>query len=195
MPDGHPSDHPERARLPLTFDAPRMLAEIHALGLPEFVYYDALPLRGPAHLIDSALPLPPPATDYADGSWTPWLNAPALEGSPYLQEVIATFQEHTTVNLVRVLRLAPGAVVDEHTDPTLALHIERSMVRLTIPVQSPPGMAFVLNGTPVPLQPGECWYLRLTDPHRVSNPSEQERINVTIDVIPNAWVRELVEAA
>ena len=94
-----------------------------------------------------------------------------------------------------MLRLEAGAVVKEHTDPTLGLHIERSMVRLTIPILTHEDVQFLLNGTEVPLQAGECWYLRLTDPHQVINASAQERINLTIDVIPNEWLRNVISQA
>lgn len=38
------------------------------------------------------------------------------------------------------------------------------------------------------MNPGECWYLRLTDPHKVVNDGNTERLNLTIDVIPNDWI-------
>ena len=182
----------DRIRLPLKFDAERLRRDVAALDLPAFVYYDSVPLRAPAHLVDASVPFPPPAEDYADGSWTDWLDTPLLRNSNYLREVVDKFRENCTVNLIRLLRLAPGAEVKEHTDPTLGLHVERSMIRLTIPVQVPTSVQFILNGTEVPMQPGECWYLRLTDPHRVLNPSAEERINLTIDVVPNEWVRGLL---
>lgn len=178
----------DRIKLPFTFDAQKMLNEFNALQRSQFEYYDVVPLRSPAHLVDSSLPFPPPATDYADGSWCDWLDTPELKKSPYLGEVVDFFRQHTTVNLVRLLRLAPGAVVKEHTDPTLALEIERSMVRLTIPVYKGPGVDFYLNNSIVPMEPGECWYLRLTDPHRIDNAGPDQRVNLTIDVIPNEWV-------
>ena len=182
----------DRIRLPLKFDAERLRRDVAALDLPAFVYYDSVPLRAPAHLVDASVPFPPPAEDYADGSWTDWLDTPLLRNSNYLREVVDKFRENCTVNLIRLLRLAPGAEVKEHTDPTLGLHVERSMIRLTIPVQVPTSVQFILNGTEVPMRPGECWYLRLTDPHRVLNPSAEERINLTIDVVPNEWVRGLL---
>ena len=182
----------DRIRLPLQFDAERLRRDVAALDLPAFVYYDSVPLRAPAHLVDASVPFPPPAEDYADGSWTDWLDTPLLRNSNYLREVVDKFRENCTVNLIRLLRLAPGAEVKEHTDPTLGLHVERSMIRLTIPVQVPTSVQFILNGTEVPMRPGECWYLRLTDPHRVLNPSAEERINLTIDVVPNEWVRGLL---
>ncbi len=185
----------DRVILPFRFDAEKMQAEVDQLCSGEFQYYDVIQLRGPAHLIDPSRPFPPPADDYADGSWTDWLDAPQLEKVPYIREVIDSFREHTTVNLVRLLRLAPGAVIAEHTDPTLALEVERSMVRLTVPIQNPEEVDFLLNGTSVPLKNGECWYLRLSDPHEIRNMSEKERINLTIDMIPNEWLRDVIAEA
>ncbi len=185
----------DRVKLPFTFDVAKIKADIEGLGLKHFHYYDPIPLRSPAHMVDTSLPLPPPAEDYADGSWTDWLETPALKQSPYLTEIVNFFQQHTRVTLVRILRLAPGAEVQEHTDPTLGLHIERSVIRLTIPVTVHDQVTFYLNGTRVPMLPGECWYLNLTDPHRITNDSPEERINITIDMAPNEWIRGVIAEA
>ena len=83
-------------------------------------------------------------------------------------------------------------MVKEHTDPTLGLEVERSVIRLTVPILNAPGVEFYLNDSIVPMQPGECWYLRLTDPHRVINNSSVERVNMTIDMIPNDWIRNII---
>lgn len=182
----------DRIKLPFNFDAERLLAEINKLNLQQFHYYNVIQLRAPAHLVDTTLPFPPPADDYADGTWTKWLDTSYLEKLPYLNEVLDVFKEHATVNLVRLLRLEAGAVVAEHTDPTLGLHIEKSMVRLTIPIKTNDAVQFYLNDSIVPMQPGECWYLRLTDKHRIANNSIEERINLTIDIIPNDWFRQLI---
>ncbi|MFK8010116.1 MAG: aspartyl/asparaginyl beta-hydroxylase domain-containing protein [Saprospiraceae bacterium] len=182
----------DRIKLPFTFDVARMTAEIQALNLGNYIYYDSRPLRSPAHLVDPTIPFPPPAEDFADGSWTDWLDTSILKKCPYLVEVVDFFREHTKVNLVRLLRLAPGAVVKEHTDPTLGLHIEKSVIRLTIPIITNEAVEFFLNGEIVPMQLGECWYLRLTDPHKINNHGTTERINLTIDMIPNEWVRSTI---
>ncbi|TWU04404.1 aspartyl/asparaginyl beta-hydroxylase domain-containing protein [Stieleria varia] len=182
----------DRIRLDFTFDAERMLDEVRAMQLADFLYYDVLPLRSPAHLVDSSLNPPPPAADYADGSWTPWLDTPALTSFPYLTSVVDFFRAHCSVTLVRLLRLAAGAVVDEHTDPTLGLEIPKSVIRLTVPIKTEDAVEFFLNGTVVPMKAGECWYLRLTDPHRITHGGLEERINLTIDMVPNDWVRSLL---
>lgn len=182
----------DRVRLPLAFDAPRMAAEVRALALPGFVEYSVVPLTAPAFLVDPSAPPPRPTTDYADGSWTAWADTPVLRACPYLGSVVDTFREHARVTLVRLLRLAPGGRVAEHTDPTLGLEVERSVVRLTIPIVTNPGARLILNDEPVPLEPGACWYLRFTDPHRVVNEGGEERIHLSIDLAPNAWLRSLL---
>ncbi|GFD73593.1 hypothetical protein KUL113_30130 [Tenacibaculum sp. KUL113] len=182
----------DRIKLPLNFNTAKMLEEAKALQLDNFEYYDVIPLRSPAHLVDTSLPFPPPAEDYADGSWTDWLDTNALKKSPYLTSVIDFFKRNTTVNLVRLLRLAPHSTVKEHTDPTLGLEVEKSVIRLTIPILNNENVTFYLNNTPVLMKPGECWYMRLTDPHKVINNGDEERINLTIDMIPNDWIRQLI---
>lgn len=185
----------DRIKLPFTFDVAKMLEEAHGLKQASYEYYNVIPLRAPAHLVDPSLPFPPPADDYADGSWTDWLDTPNLEKAPYLKSIIDQFSHYTTVNLVRLLFLAPNSVVKEHTDPTLALEEEKSMIRLTIPIDNNEGVEFYLNDTLVDMKVGECWYLRLTDKHRVLNNGSTDRINLTIDVIPNDQIVEFIELA
>jgi hypothetical protein len=96
---------------------------------------------------------------------------------------------------VRLPRLEAGAIVKKHTDPTLGLQEEKSVIRLTIPIQSNDSVEFFLNDIVVPMQPGECWYLRLSDPHRIVNAGTDERINLTIDTVPNEWVKSLLARA
>ncbi|WP_299274873.1 aspartyl/asparaginyl beta-hydroxylase domain-containing protein [uncultured Psychroserpens sp.] len=183
----------DRVKLPFHFDANKLFDEYMALQAADFEYYNVIQLRAPAHIVDESLPKPPPAADYADGSWTDWLDTKALMSSPYLKDVINSFKEITTVTLVRLLRLAPHSEVKEHTDPTLGLEIERSVIRLTIPIVKNDDVTFYLNDTPVEMEPGECWYLRLTDKHRVINAGNTERVNLTIDMIPNDNLRQLIE--
>ncbi len=183
----------DRIQLPFSFDVEKMLKEVHSLKEEHYEYYKVIQLRAPAHLVDTSLPFPPPADDYADGTWTDWLDTPALEKAPYLRSIIDKFKEYSTVNLVRLLFLAPGSVVKEHTDPTLALEEEKSMIRLTIPIDNNDGVEFFLNNTLVPMKTGECWYLRLSDSHRVINAGSTDRINLTIDLIPNDKIVEIID--
>ena len=180
----------DRVKLPLSFDLAKMREEVLALPLHDFVEYSVLPLTAPTPLDPGS-----PVEDYADGSWAEWNDTSLLRACPYLSSIVESLRAQTTVTLVRLLRLAPGGLVREHTDPTLGLEQEKSVIRLTIPIITNDGVALFLNGTAVPFAPGECWYLRFTDPHRVVNEGATERINMSIDMIPNAWVRSLIETA
>jgi hypothetical protein len=182
----------DRIKLPFNFNVEKMLEEFEALKLGGFEYYNVIPLRSPAHLVDTSLPFPPPAEDYADGSWCDWLNTVELENSSYLKSIVEKFQEKTTVTLVRLLRLAPSSVVKEHRDVTLGLEVEKSVIRLTIPILNKENIEFYLNDSLVDMKPGECWYMRLTDPHRVINNGTTERVNLTIDMIPNDWIKSII---
>ncbi len=183
----------DRIKLPITFDAKKLFEDYKALELEDFIYHNAIQLRAPAFTVDTTLPHPPPAVDYADGSWTDWLNTDILNKSPFLLSIVNFFQEHTDVTSIRLLRLAPTSVVKEHTDPTLSLEEEKSVIRLTIPIYGSEYEEFYLNGSLVEMKPGECWYLRLSDPHKIVNKGEMERVNLTIDLLPNQWVRELIK--
>jgi hypothetical protein len=185
----------DRIQLPFKFDVEKMLKEANAFKQENYEYYKVISLRAPAHLVDKSLPFPPPAVDYADGSWTDWMNTPNLEKSPYLKSIVNQFSEYTTVNLVRLLFLAPDSIVKEHKDPTLALEEEKSMIRLTIPIDNNDGVEFFLNNKLVDMKVGECWYLRLSDSHRVINEGTTDRINLTIDVIPNDKIIEMINNA
>ena len=180
----------DRIKLPFYFDPEPLIRDINDMNLGDFIYYDVQPLRSPAHIVDPSLPPPPPADDYADGSWTDWKNTTLLDNAKNIKTIVDFFSQHCSVTLVRLLRLEVGAVVAEHTDPTLGMEIERSVVRLTIPIISEKSVAFYLNHTEVPMRPGECWYLRLTDPHSIEHKGQHVRINLTIDMRPNDWLTE-----
>ena len=176
----------DRHQVNLAFDAVRLAQEIDALNLQPFVEYNVIPLTSPVPRSDVAV------DDYADGSWADWPDTSFLTDCEYLRSIVDQFRSHTRVTLVRLLRLAPGGHIAEHTDPTLGLEQERSVIRLTIPITSNADARLVLNGEPVPMAPGECWYLRFTDPHHVTNSGHTERINLSIDMVPNEWVRSLI---
>jgi hypothetical protein len=143
--------------------------------------------------VDTSLPFPPTTNDYTDGSWTNWLDTSQLIESTYFMSIADIFRKHTQVTLVRLLRLAPGSVVKEHKDPTLGLETYKSVIRRTIPILTNNEVTFFLNQVSVPMQPGECWYLNRTTPHKIENLGKTERVNLTIDMIPNKWVHEMIK--
>lgn len=179
----------DRVLLGIRFDAEELAREVHALDLRDFVEYSVIPLTAPTAK---------PAVgeiDYADGSWADWHPTDWLDACPTIASIVDHFGRRTTVTLVRLLRLAAGGIVAEHTDPTLGLEQPRSVIRLTVPIITNDDVEMHLNDSLVPMRPGDCWYLRFSDPHRVTNRGLQERIHLSIDMVPNAWVRSLVADA
>jgi hypothetical protein len=89
------------------------------------------------------------------------------------------------------MRLAAGSRIHEHNDNDLMA--ESGVARIHVPVTTNPGVAFVLNGTPVPMAPGEAWYLRLADPHSVCNGGTSDRVHLVLDVFVNAWLENMLK--
>jgi hypothetical protein len=186
---------PDRLRLPMAFDPALLRRDLEALTAiewtPHFVpaHYDgdwsAIPLRSPAgarHPIQMIVS-DPLAKTYVD---TPWLDA-----CPNFRSVIGAFQCQT--QCVRLMRLTSGSVIKEHRD--YDLEAEHGMARIHIPITTNPGVVFELNRVPVELAPGEAWYLRLADPHRVANRGSAERVHLVMDVVINDWMTDMLEQA
>ncbi|ACA17877.1 Aspartyl/Asparaginyl beta-hydroxylase [Methylobacterium sp. 4-46] len=186
---------PDRLRLPLRFDAAAMAAECAALGgtpwLRHFITrnyageWDVIPLRAPAGATHPVMMIAadPPAGDFAD--------APALAACPAIRAALAALP--CPLASVRLMRLGPGSVIREHRDRDLAF--EDGAVRLHVPLVTNPGVDFRLNGARVVMEPGSCWYLRLSDPHSVRNDGAAARIHLVIDAQVDAWVAALFRAA
>ncbi|HEX8529027.1 MAG TPA: aspartyl/asparaginyl beta-hydroxylase domain-containing protein [Cytophagales bacterium] len=179
-------------KLPLHFSPDRLREDLCRLEqsawIDHFVKqnyegdWSVIPLRAPAGAQHPIMMI------YSDPSCRDFVDTPLLEACPYMQEVLAAFD--CPLDAVRLMKLTPGSVIKEHRDYDLAL--EEGAARLHIPVLTNPGVEFVLNGLPVAMAPGECWYLRLSDPHRVTNRGETDRIHLVIDCRVNDWLRTLV---
>lgn len=188
---------PDRLRLPLTFDPDRLDAALAALeGAPwtdHFVTrnyegrWSAIALRAPQGTENQhpvlQLSSHPGTTAYAD--------TPALDVAPYFREVLHALG--CPVASARLMRLDPGSVILPHRDADL--DAAEGWARLHIPVRTNPRVEFLLNGTPVPLQPGECWYLRLSDPHAVRNDGDTPRVHLVIDAPVGRRLRRWLERA
>ncbi|AXJ95435.1 MULTISPECIES: aspartyl/asparaginyl beta-hydroxylase domain-containing protein [unclassified Sphingomonas] len=178
----------DRIRLPLRFDADRLRADCASAAgdgwTPHFLSqnYDgdwsALPLRAPQGAEHPILMLSahPGTTDFVD--------APALSRTPYLAWLLA--QLHCPLKVVRLMRLTPGSAIRRHCDP--GLDAAEGEVRLHVPIQTNAGVRFLLNDRVVTMRSGELWYLRLADPHAVTNDGAEDRIHLVIDAAMNDWL-------
>lgn len=185
---------PDRLRLPLAFDPVLLAADLAGLGdtpwIRHFVpqHYEGewsvLPLRAPPGDLHPILQIAP-QPDNRD-----WVDTPLLAACPYITQVLASFA--CPVEAVRLMRLAPGSVIKEHRDGDLAA--EQGAARLHIPVVTNPGVDFRLNGTRVTMAAGSVWYLRLDDPHSVTNAGDAARVHLVIDTLVDPWLEKLLDA-
>lgn len=186
---------PDRIRLPLDFDAARMAAEAARFAEADWIAHfvpdnyegrwSILPLRckaGAIHPIMMAVS-DPGATRFED---TPWLAR-----SPYLGEVLAAFP--CPLLSVRLMRLDPGSRIKPHRDHDLDAALGQA--RLHVPITTSPDVDFRLNGTSVAMEPGEAWYLRLSDTHSVDNHGSSPRVHLVIDCTVDAGFAALLAAA
>ena len=181
------------ARLPLAFDVAPLVAEIDALGNDAWREHFN--------------------TGYHDGGWTgiPLLavngNADTLYASidaesaglvratmfgdqcPLLLATIAQF--HCHVKSARILRLASGSVIREHADADLLWCDGEA--RLHIPLRTNDRVEFYVGGRRIVMQAGECWYLDLSQPHRVQNLGATGRVHLVLDCKVNDWLTEQVQ--
>ncbi len=112
-------------------------------------------------------------------------DTPAIMHCTAIQAALREFQ--CPLRSVRLLRLAPGSFIREHRDDDL--RFELGEARLHIPLVTHSLVEFYVDGERVIMEEGECWYLDLSRPHRVRNPSPVERIHLVIDCEVNDWLR------
>ncbi|HMG48793.1 MAG TPA: aspartyl/asparaginyl beta-hydroxylase domain-containing protein [Allosphingosinicella sp.] len=185
---------PDRVRLPMTFDAAALAADLGAFDESDWTAHfvrdnyegewSALPLRaaaGETHKLRMIF-ANPTASVFAD---TPFLGR-----APAIRAALARFE--CPLKAVRLMRLAAGSVIKEHDDfdPDAA----SGTARLHVPITTGPEVEFLLNRKPVPMAPGEVWYLRLADPHSVANRGTRDRVHLVIDTWTNAWLEALLRA-
>jgi quercetin dioxygenase-like cupin family protein len=181
---------PDRVRLPLSFDIAALAAEAASIPsehwVPHFnkhVYegeWTGVALRSVGGR--AAQLYPDPAAE------VPFADTEMLDRCPAHRRALAHFQ--CPVMAVRLLALAPGAVIREHRDYRLSW--DDGEIRVHIAVVTDDDVEFVLDGRAVELRPGEAWYLNLDLPHRVSNRSTWTRIHLVVDCKVDDWLTGLM---
>ena len=61
-------------------------------------------------------------------------------------------------------------------------------------IYSNPRVEFRVNDKEAEMNAGECWYLRLSDPHSVVNDGDEGRTHLVIDVTVNKWLTDLIDS-
>jgi mannose-6-phosphate isomerase-like protein (cupin superfamily) len=171
---------PAAVRLPWTFPADALAREVLALDddvwEPHFntgIYageWSTATLREPVGGVGSFAGYPDPtATGFAPTD----LLARCPGAAAVLDAIPAELQS------ARLLRLGPGAEIREHRDPYLGhAHGE---ARLHVGITTAPGAELVVDGTVVPVLPGECWYIDASRRHSARNPGQGSRVHLVVD--------------
>ena len=186
---------PDRLRLPLAFDPVRLRQNLEQLSsvawTAHFVRqnyegdWSAIPLRRVAGTRR------PSQMIYANPTATEFEDTPMLDACPYFREVLAAFG--CEFRCVRLMRLAPGSIINEHDD--LDLNAESGVARIHIPIATNALVEFELNRQRVVMEPGSAWYLRLSDPHSAANNGTTDRVHMVADAAVNDGLRELLRQA
>lgn len=188
------------ARLNLTFDADRIIAELssvrnhtwgrqrpydkNGVGPETDVDWRCLALRSPGGDPNRTDPGGPSEADFAD---TPWLKE-----LPYIRDILNAIP--APLHAVRLMALGPDAVGSDHTDPKYGPYW--GVARLHIPVETNEKALLILDGNTYNWQPGEFWFGDFSRTHRVENRGAATRTHMVIDVLvvpglaavfPDSW--------
>src|SRR5690349_19111419 len=90
---------------------------------------------------------------------------------------------------VRLMKLKAGSEIKEHRDHELAF--EHGEARLHIPIFTNEDVAFFSEENRIWMREGECWYVNVNLPHRVSNKGDKDRIHLVIDCRVDEWLIEV----
>ena len=175
-------------KLPIVFDAARLQRDLTAIDPGEWTphfnqsYYDgdwsgvALRTAEGAHV-----------AMYPDPTKTDFVDLPVLRRCSYIAEILDAFQ--CPLQVVRLLKLGPGSNIREHRDYNLSY--EDGEVRVHIPIQTNDQVEFAVGGKPLPMAPGECWYINFNLPHHIHNRGVTDRVHLVIDCHRNPWLENL----
>jgi hypothetical protein len=144
-----------------------------AVGEESDVDWKVLSLRGPGGNPQRTDPGGPGRDGFAD--------TPLMAKAPYLSQILSELG--TELRSVRLMALAPGVSVEEHSDTPLGLPY--GYVRLHIPLVTNPGAVLLLDGVEQRWQPGTLWYADFERPHSLRNTGDRTRIHLVADCATN----------
>lgn len=186
---------PDRVRLPLAFDPAPLAADLAAFGEEEWIRHfvrsnyegewSVIPLRaaaGETHPI-RLIGTHPLAESFVD---TPWLAR-----APALRALLAGLA--CQLKAARLMRLTPGSRILEHEDHDPDAENGLGTARLHLPITTNEEVEFLLDRRPVAMRPGELWYLRLSEPHAVTNRGATDRVHLVVEVRLNDWLLGLLD--
>lgn len=193
MSDSQSTNWPHFAQLPLHFDAAKMRQEVLGFNAALWQRHFNLQVytgdwRG---LALRALPGSGSNLYAESNTGAEFQDTEHLLRTSYLADVLDQFA--CKLNSVRLLSLAPGAVIKHHRD--FGLGPEDGEVRIHIPIQTHEQVHFYLEEQRIPMAEGETWFLNFNRFHRVDNFSPVNRIHLVLDCVMNPWLAALIKNA
>jgi hypothetical protein len=125
-----------------------------------------------------------PAWDFADFQRTNYVDR-----LPYFRELMDQLQ--CPQGRMRILRLAPGSVINEHRDVGAEVGcIAFGQVRLHVPIITNDRVTFFVGGEKIKMQAGRLYYVNFTKRHYVRNDGSEARIHLVMDLKVNDWLAQ-----
>lgn len=175
-------------RLPFTFDMGKLQHDLHRALEQEWIpHFNQSGYTGSWKSI-ALMSSNGEATNIEALSDLPEIQPTAvLKTCPYFEEILAQFP--CKFESARLLNLAPGAEILPHRDYNLGY--ENGVFRVHIPIVTYDLVSFILNGTSLEMQAGECWYTNVNFEHSVANHSDCDRVHLVFDCVRNDWSDQL----
>jgi Aspartyl/Asparaginyl beta-hydroxylase len=174
----------EFIRLPYRFDVERLRAEVLAFEPAEWLPH----VQGYAG--NTAIPLISLHGEMNDDFNGPMRVTDKLERSPYIKQVLASFDE--VFGRSRLMGLGANCSVPEHRDVNYHWY---SRVRIHIPVITNPKVLFYCGDRHVHMAAGETWIFDSWKRHHVDNHSDENRVHLVIDTSGSSKFWRLVAAS
>jgi tetratricopeptide (TPR) repeat protein len=110
---------------------------------------------------------------------------------PLVAHIAKYYQDNGFVVRMVFAKLLPGGAIPEHTDTGYSL---LNCHRIHIPIVSNKDNFFFVGGEQKIMQVGEFWEINNANLHSVNNQSDDDRIHLIIDWMPNPQGKPLSEA-
>jgi hypothetical protein len=177
-------------RLPRTYDAARMQAELRLLDDMQRV---SAGYAGEANRAWESISLIAPGGHTRTGDGHQRMDSQgqaeygpteALERAPYLASILDELA--CPKRLVRLLSLGPDGVIARHRDDFVSF--EEGLLRLHIPVVTHPDVDFFIDGERCDWKEGEFWYGDFSRIHHAHNRGPLTRVHLVMDVLINDFL-------
>jgi tetratricopeptide (TPR) repeat protein len=110
---------------------------------------------------------------------------------PVIEHIAKYYQDNGFVVRMVFAKLLAGGKIPEHSDSGYSL---LNCHRIHIPIVSNDKNIFVVGGEQKKMLVGEMWEINNAGPHSVDNESDEDRIHLIIDWVPNPEGKPVAEA-